>query len=544
MTKPPPHAPDEPGSPGSLAIEQDVPRSDLRLHDYLHRWAAQDGTREAVVTADARLTYAMLKDAVDACACGLIAAGAKPGDRIATLTVPGLDFLVTFLASASVGCIWVGLNPRYTDLELTQIVDRVSPKLVFSRTSFEDRQYGAWLASLPASIHKILLDEDVGELSAGVGTSFGKFLEKGGATSSAELAERLATTQSSDTCLIVFTSGSTGQPKGVMISHGALVGASEVQLKVWPAAPLRILNNLPINHIGCVGDISCYALIAGGTILFSERFEPNLIPRFIRDEGITVWGQVPTMFQLTLDGSQFDPSMLASLQLIFWGGAHASAMLIERLHAICPRIATSYGQTETVGSVTFTAPDTPIALLHDTVGRAVSPYQIRIVDEAGNALPVGKAGEIAVKTPYGMNGYWNGPDQRPELIAPDLWHRTGDVGVLNASGELALRGRVHDVFKSGGYNLYPAEIEAELEAHPDVRQAAVIGVDDRVFGTVAVAFIVPAHAHVDGEDLRGFLRKRLANYKIPKRFSFLEDLPRLPVGKVDKIALKRLWEAS
>src|SRR3546814_5712616 len=156
-----------------------------------------------------------------------------------------------------------------------------------------------------------------------------------------------------------------------MISHAAWVVVSEVQLKSLLVARLRILNNLPINHIGCVGDISCYALIAGGTILFAGRFEPGVIPRYIRDEGITVWGQVPTMFQLTLDAPEFDPSMLGSLQLIFWGGAHASAMLIERLHAICPRIATSYGQTETVGSVTFTAPDTPVASLRDTVGRAV-----------------------------------------------------------------------------------------------------------------------------------------------------------------------------
>src|SRR3546814_10448372 len=143
-----------------------------------------------------------------------------------------------------------------------------------------------------------------------------------------------------------------------------------------------------------------------------------------------------------------------------------------------------------------------------------------------------------------MSGYWNGADQRPEFSAGDMWHRTGDVGVLNESGDLALRGRVHDVFKSGGYNIYPAEIEAELETHSEVRQAAVIGVEDAIFGTVAVAFIVPQHARVEGEALGLFLRERLANYKIPKRFSCLKELQRLPVGKVDQRPRKRRWEDS
>src|SRR3546814_19959695 len=138
-----------------------------------------------------------------------------------------------------------------------------------------------------------------------------------------------------------------------------------------------------------------------------------------------------------------------------------------------------------------------------------------------------------------MSGYLNGAEQRPECRAGDRWHRTGDVGVLNESGDLALRGRVHDVFKSGGYNIYPAEIEAELETHSEVRQAAVIRVEDAIFGTVAVAFIVPPHARVEGEALGPFLRERLATSKIPQRFSCLKDLPRLQVGKVDKRPLQR-----
>ena len=505
------------------------------LHEWLEHWAMHRPGAEAVVDRQRRLSYAELKVAVDECAAAMVASGVRHGDRVAMLATPGADFLIVFLAAASIGAIWVGLNPRYADAELAEAVARIDPRLVLARTAIEARSYIAWLEALPHSVAAVALDlSGSGRRIVG----FADFLSRARELPSEDLQWRRRQIQPADPCLIVFTSGSTGMPKGAMISHAALTGASAVQVRVWAAEPLRVLNNLPINHIGCVGDLTCYALIGGGTIIFSARFDPADTLVLLSEERVTVWGQVPTMFQLSLDFPGFDAAKLKHLQLIFWGGAHASRELVARLRELCPRLATSYGQTETVGSITFTPPDATLETLATTVGRAMPPYQLRITLADGQAAATGESGEIQVRTPFGMSGYWRDPRASAAAVDADGWRFTGDVGVLTAEGDLQLLGRVHDVFKSGGYNIYPPEIEAALESHPAVRQASVVGAPDAIFGTVAVAFIVSHAAPPTDQELRAHLRERLANYKIPKRLYFLDELPRLPVGKIDKQALR------
>lgn len=521
-----------------MAMDRDTPlpvRMD-RLHDYVHHWARIQPQADAAIDPTRRLTYAALADAIDACAAGMIAAGVERGDRVATLATPGLDFLVGFLATAAIGGIWVGLNPRYADPELDAVIARVEPRLVFTASTIEVRRYRDWAAALPASIQVVDLDGQSAHPDRL--KPFPAFVAAGESTPRARLQQRYGETLSTDHCLIVFTSGSTGVPKGATISHAALVGASKVQLRIWHAEPLRVLNNLPINHIGCVGDLSCYTLVGGGTVIFTPRFDPAASLAAIRRERVTVWGQVPTMFQLTLDAPGFDPAQLASLQLAFWGGAHATPELVARLRGLAPRIATSYGQTETVGSVTFTTLQATPAALGTTVGRVVPPYRLRIVDADGQTVNKGEAGEIQVHTPFGMTGYWNDPSATAKVSTADGWQRTGDIGAFTPDGDLMLLGRVHDVFKSGGYNIYPPEIEAALGAHPAVSQASVVGAPDPLYGSVAVAFVVAMASPPSEDALREHLRGRLANYKIPKRFVFVDALPRLAVGKVDKQALR------
>lgn len=507
-----------------------------RLHDYLGRWAEERPGADAVVTPFRRMSWAELRAAVDACAAALLAAGVQPGDRVATLSAPGDEFLVTFLATAAVGGIWVGLNPRYADPELAAVVARVEPALVFFPDEIEGRSYRTWAAGLPDSVRTVCFD---GTGSRGEREiAFAAFIESGGRISRAAVDARADKVQPGDACLIVFTSGSTGEPKGAVISHRALTGASETQLRAWPAEPLRVLNNLPVNHIGCVGDLACYALVGGGTVVFTPRFDPAASLRAIEAENVTVWGQVPTMFQLTLDAPAIGAARLDSLQMIFWGGAHAAPNLVARLRALCPRVATSWGQTETVGSITFTDPDTTTTPA-DSVGRVVAPYKLRLVDDEGRELPAGERGEIQVQTPWGMTEYWRDPAATARVILPNGWRRTGDVGELSSSGDLKLVGRVHDVFKSGGYNIYPPEIEEALAAHPGVAECSVVGAPDEVFGSVAVAFFVPEGPPPAADELRAHLRGRIANYKVPKRFTRVDGLPRLPNGKVDKGALRR-----
>ena len=510
---------------------------ELRLYDRIAAHALLAPHSDAAIGPGRSLTYAGLLAEIDACAATLIAGGVRVGDRIATLAPPGLDFLVTFLASASVGAVWTGLNPRYTDPELDRIVARIEPALVFAANAVEGRDYGPWMSALPGSIRVVKLD---GAPLART-ESFAEFVATGRGLSPEVFRARLAAVDGHEPCLMVFTSGSTGEAKGVMISQAALVGTSLVQLREWDVQPLRVLNNLPINHIGCVGDLTCYALLGGGALIFQPRFAPHMIADVIAAHRVTVWGQVPTMFQMTLDSPDFDPTKLHSLKLIFWGGAHAPAGLVARLRPLAPCLATSWGQTETVGSVTFATAGAGRSDSLDTVGPPVAPYEVRIIDAKGE--PGQTAGEIEVRSPFAASGFWRDPAATAAAVSSDGWRRTGDIGAFTERGELRLIGRVHDVFKCGGYNVYPKEIEDVLTAMEPVIEAAVIGVPDALYGAVAFAY-VRLSAGAEEEALRAQARERLANYKVPRRIVFLDELPRLPIGKIDKQALQALAAAS
>lgn len=487
------------------------------LSALLAYWAERTPDADAAIEEKRRLSYAQLAAAVTAKARAFIQAGVGHGDRVAMLAPPGVDFWINFLAAAEIGAIWIGLNPRHTELELSEVVARITPRILIVPEMLDARSYKAWRTRQSQDVRVIAPDEPFGDQ----------------ALAPVKLYEaRRSWVGPNDPCLIVFTSGSTGRPKAVVIRQGALVGAGLIQASLWRAKPLRVLNNLPINHIGCVGDLGVYTLAGGGALVFMPRFDPALTVALIEVHGITVWGQVPTMFKLTLDGPGFEPKRLSTLQRIFWGGAPASPELIEGLAALGVPLSTSYGQTETVGSIAFTPDGASLDLLTQSVGRVCSPYEVRI---AGGS----KEGEIEVRTPFGMSGYWTDQGVEPVDMSA-VWHGTGDVGAILPDGDIVLRGRAHDIFKSGGYNIYPSEIEAALEAHQNVAKAAVVGVEDQLFGQAGWAFVLAKGRKPTEEELRSHLTVRLANYKIPKRFIFVDTLAYLPIGKVDKAQLHKI----
>ena len=313
---------------------------------------------EALVLDDIRYSYRELAQQVDRCAAALINAGIRKGDRVATLSTPHPDFIITFLAASSIGAIWIGLNPRYQLSEYQYVVSDASPSLLFTRTSIGDRDFSHDIASLSsenASLKTVIVLND-DPLIPGA-TSFKEFIETQDTTDAlAQLESVRARVEASDPALIIYTSGTTGKPKGALIPHRGLARVAQVQRRYWSPTPLRIINFLPINHIGSVGDISCFALVCGGAIVFMEQFDPAGCLQLIESEKITIWGAVPTAFQLCVSLPELNERDLSSLQLIVWGGAVAPAELISKLKDLCPNLSTSYGQTESVGSVTFVRP--------------------------------------------------------------------------------------------------------------------------------------------------------------------------------------------
>lgn len=520
-----------------LPEQERPPRLDL-ISDYPRFWAGADPDRDAVIFGSSRWSYRDLAGQVDSYARALLAAGVRSGDRVATLSPPHPDYYVTFLATTSIGAIWVGLNPRYQRRELDYVLGDATPSLVFTRERVGDRDFRTDLDALgeahPGVRRWVRLDG-----SDEHAESRTRFLERGASVTDTQLASIRAEVSTGSPCLIVYTSGTTGQPKGALISHHGLIRVARVQHGIWPVSPLRVVNNLPINHIGCVGDITCDTLVPGGAIIFQEQFEPGGMLELIEREGATLLGHVPTALEYLARHPRFDQTDFSRMQLIIWSGAAAPASLVERLRSKCSDVASAYGMTETVGSVTFTFDSDEMAVLAGSIGWPVDEYEMRIAGSDGTALPPGETGELQVRGDFLTLGYWNRPDATRDLFTADGWLHTGDLGTIGPDGTYRLHGRLKEMFKSGGYNVYPREIETVLESHPDVAMAAVIGVADPTFQEVGHAFVLvhPGRSPT-AEALEQFCRGSLANYKVPKRFIVATDFPMLPIGKIDKQALR------
>lgn len=510
-----------------------------RISDYAAWQARHRPEAEALVLGERRITYRELHADIEALARALLAAGVTKGDRVATLQTPHPDYLVAFLASASIGAIWVGLNPRYQLAELNHVITDSQPAVLLARTEIGGRRYDAEIAALraacPAIRHVVAF---AGEPVPDGVTPMADFLAQGAGLSQATLANAREACGGRDPCLIVYTSGSTGSPKGALLPHEAMAQFCLDQNRLWPLAPYRAVNYFPINHVGCVIDITLPCVLAGGTLIFMEQFDPAECLALMEREQVTLWGSVPSVFQLQLSLPDFERYDLSAVQLIIWEGAAMPRELIERLQKVQPRMATNYGMTETTSAITALAPTEDVEALSQSVGPAFPGVEIRLGDADGNPVPEGEQGEVQTRSNLNLLGYWNRPDASREAFTADGYFRTGDLAVRRPDGRYRIVGRLKEMYKSGGYNVYPREVEAAIEAHPAVAQAAVVSAADPVWQEIGVAY-VEATAPLTIAELEAHCRGLLANYKIPKRFVIEPNLPLLPIGKIDKVALKR-----
>lgn len=504
------------------------------LSDYLRHGAQHFPDRACFMEGDQVWTYAQVSAQVDDIAKALIAAGVQRGDRVATLSPPTALALSLFLATVSIGAIWIGLNPRYSRRELAHPLADAEPALIFAEAELDGRNYLDDLRSAAAGNPLVALPP-------GDEADWRRFLVSGAPVSDDTLAARRAAVDPSDPCLIVYTSGTTGAPKGAMITHRGLVYCSRTDARYnLHSDGQRILCNFPINHIACVGDVCATTLVAGGAIYFMREFDPAGVLRAVQERGLTHLGQIPVMLQMELSQPSFTAHDLSSLRTIMWGGNPASVDLVARLRAICPNLTNVYGLTETTGNVLFARGDLSDEQFANSVGAPPEEYEIDLFAGDGVRTAAGEVGEIYVRGDFVIKGYWRNADATKAAFTADGWLRTGDLAVRREDGLIALVGRRSEMFKSGGYNIYPAEIEQALESHPAVALAAVVGAPDPLYAEVGVAFIVRNDETLDDDALRAHGRALLANFKIPKRFVFLEAMPMLPNGKVDKKALKAM----
>ena len=370
----------------------------------VERIAHGDPAREAVVSGDLRLSYRQLADATLTASQALVSAGLRPGMRVAFMGAPGAAFVVSELAVQRAGGVWMGINPKYTQSEIAYCLGDASPSLIIAEASVGDNA----LARLSAAI---------GEQDRAVPL---QLIEKVG-----DLRGPLPALHSPQHCLsskvalLVYTSGTTGQPKGACLTHAGVMRAAELYAARYAHPGLRSLLNLPVNHVGSLIDLTASALVMGGTLVCMPGFEPESIPDIMREERLTLLGQVPAMHLAIEAATAYNPADIASLQHLVWSGSAMPRSWIEKHIEGRAKLSTCYGQTECTGSVTFTKPGAGVDELADTIGIAAEPDLMRIVDSEGREVAAGEPGEIMISGATLMAGYLGRPEASEAAI--EMW---------------------------------------------------------------------------------------------------------------------------
>lgn len=507
------------------------------LFDYLTHYARTQPATVALFSDDSHFTYGELPAAVNRWAAALHAAGIRKGDVISAIGHSRPECFVTFLAAAQIGAIYLGLNPKYSVRELAYVVKDAQPKLILGLHSKSEVDLDEKLARLISELESppALITKD--HVIPGVSSLVDEFL----AAAADELVEPTEVLPD-DPSAIVYTSGSTGAPKGALLSQRGMIRSACISWQTWYGSvmPLRTISQHPINHVGWLVCECISALVSGGTNFFREKFSGPETLRAIERHRLNLWVAFPSMIMLAIDSPEFDGADLSSLQRIALGSlpfVEVMRKMGSRTNAV---FSVSYGLTEASGgAVTCTPDDASLEMVANTIGRAVPGIELCVVDPEGRRVGPGEAGELLVRDESLFLGYLGRPDVTARTIDEDGWLHTGDAVTFDEGGTYRMVGRLKEMFKSGGYNVYPTEIEIVLGSHPSVGAVCVVEAKDRLWGEVGVAFVVPKPGESASEsELRDYAKGQLANYKVPKLIVIRGDLPQLPNGKFDKVQLR------
>jgi acyl-CoA synthetase (AMP-forming)/AMP-acid ligase II len=502
--------------------------------------AKRFGDREAIVDGALRLSFAGLAEEAEASTRSVIAAGLEPGDR-AAIWAPNIhEWIAAALGVLGAGGVLIPLNTRFKGREAADILGRSRARLLFCVNGFLGNDYPAMLAGfdLPDLARTVVLRGDVPAGAVG----WGDWLSMGREVPPGEARRRAAAIGADDLSDVLFTSGTTGRPKGAMCTHAQTLRVFETWADiVGLRAGDRYLVINPFFHtFGYkAGWVAC--LLTGATVVPQAVFDVDEAMARIEQERITVLPGPPTLFQSILDASHRSEHDLSSLRLAVTGAAVVPVELIRRMRSelTFQTVLTAYGLTEATGTVTMCRQDDDAETIANTSGRAIPDTECQVVDEKGNEVPHGKPGEVVTRGYHVMRGYLDDPAATAESIDADGWLHTGDIGVMDERGYLRITDRKKDVFIVGGFNAYPAEIENVLVCHPAVSQAAVIGVPDERLGEVGAAFVVlRPNQTVTPAELIAWASKEMANFKVPRRVEIVDALPLNASGKVLKTELR------
>ena len=490
-----------------------------------------NGNREALVDGERRLTYRQLNRRVNQLARFLQGMGLKRGDRCAILAYNCLEFVEVIFATAKLGLILVPLNWRLAPAELSFIISDSG-----AETLFFDPEFAAAVESLKGktALRRFI---SIGQKEIAGATGYEKAL-----TSQRDEEPGPDRTVELDTPhIIMYTAGTTGRPKGAVLGQGASFwNAVNMSLCVDLTSKDRTLTVLPLFHVGGIGLYTLPTLYQGGTAVIQRTFDPKVTFRLIKDERIDVLFGVPAIFLFLIQDSDFKSGAMSRLRSVMSGGAPLPVSLIHQYHEAGIILQQGFGMSEAAPGIAALDRDRALAKA-GSIGRPLFHMEVRIVDDQNHDQAVGQTGELLIRGPNLMQGYWNRPEATAEAFM-EGWLHTGDLARMDEDGDLYIVERKKDMYISGGENVYPAEVENTIFELPQVAEAAIIGVKDKTWGEVGQAIVVlKAGQKLTETEVLNFLKGRLAKYKVPRSVVFVDQLPRNAAGKVLKNVLKEKY---
>ena len=499
---------------------------------FIRHWAADRPNRVAMEGDDLAFTFAELEDVTARVASALLALGVAKGERVAWFGKNSVTYFALFFGAARAGVVMVPVGWRLAEPEAAFILDNAEAKLLFLGDGFEG--CAATLGARPGLIRCFTSDEARRELIAAPRGQFEPSVPD-------------------DAVLQLYTSGTTGQPKGAVLSNRNLFGLRKAALENPPHYTLwdedeAVLVAMPCAHIGGTG-LGIVALASGLPGIVLSEFEPSRVFDAVENRGVTRFFIVPAALQMLLNHPDCASTDFSGVKYILYGASPIPLELLRQCIAmIGAEFVQNYGMTETTGTICVLPPEDHSVEGNPrmrSAGKPVAGVEIVIRGPDGAALPQGEIGEIVTRSSANMLGYWKLPEATASTMDADGWIATGDVGYLDADGYVYMFDRAKDMIITGGENVYPAEVESAIYGHPDVLEVAVIGVPDAKWGEAVKAVCVPKPGcSVEPDSIIAWTRERVAGFKVPKSVDVIEALPRNPSGKILRRALREPYWAG
>ncbi|EGD57133.1 class I adenylate-forming enzyme family protein [Gordonia neofelifaecis] len=481
------------------------------------------------------VTYADMQNRASRLSAGLSAAGIGRGDRVAIAASNSPEWLVAYFGAARIGAVLVTLNVVYREHEFTYMLGQSGARLLICDEESGGFQFRPFLTDLAPRLPSV---ERVVFLGASGADSWDALID--GAAPDSDAGDPAVTP--TDPAVVLYTSGTTGDPKGATLTHASLLASAAMQAERFhQTSDDVLLGALPFNHVGGLTCAAGSSLVAGGAVALLPRFHPDLVVDAVRRTRLSIFCGVPTMYRMLLAADAFARCDLSATRLCVIGGSNLEPALAEQVVTRFggPRLANLYGLSETSGACVISPDGDTLEIVTTTIGTPLDGVRARIVDDDRIELSRGTAGELEIRGACVAAGYWDKPAETAATFAGDGWLATGDIATMTDDGHISIVARKKEMYVRGGYNVYPAEVENVLAADPAVAMSAVIGVADPTYGETGYAFVVAAAGvEVDVRALIERCRRELAEYKVPDAVEVVDALPMTPAGKIRKVLLR------